>query len=61
MNQAEIIEMINIELKKAKEKHPYSPGDIVHQIAILAEESGEAVQAVLNKVYDSGGDEEIKT
>ena len=43
------------ELKWAKELHPIWPKDQVHQVAIVCEEAGEALQAALNHV-DHGKD-----
>lgn len=39
------------ECERAEKIHPVWPTDLIHQIAIVAEESGEAVQAALNHVY----------
>jgi hypothetical protein len=44
--------MILTELEYACEQHPGWPADPVHQAAIVAEESGELVQAVLQHVYE---------
>lgn len=39
------------ELRLAEEKFPGWPDDVVHGAAIMAEESGEAVQAALDHYY----------
>ena len=46
-NQAEIIEEILTELNRARTKFPTWPGDPIHAAAVVAEESGELVQASL--------------
>ena len=51
MNKLEIYEAIEDELKSAIEKYPAWPDDKIHQVAIMNEESGEAIRAVLNHVY----------
>mgnify|MGYP003631603252 CR=1 FL=1 len=48
------------EYKKACKKHPEWPSDILHQIAIVNEESGEATRASLQFVYEKGNIEEVK-
>ena len=52
---SESITDILIELARAERLHPYWPTDIVHQTAIMAEESGEAVRAAIRCHYDEGG------
>jgi NTP pyrophosphatase (non-canonical NTP hydrolase) len=47
-------------VEKAEEKHPHFPIDIVHQSAILAEESGELVQAALDYYYHNGDRDNVK-
>jgi NTP pyrophosphatase (non-canonical NTP hydrolase) len=50
-----VIEMIFSELRKAEEKHPGWPDDVIHAVGILVEEAGEAMQAAIDHTY-SGGD-----
>ena len=47
-----IWELIIAEHKSANIKHPEWPKDQVHAAAVVAEESGELVRAVLNEVYE---------
>jgi len=45
------IEEIQAELQRARAKHPAWPADIIHAVAIMCEESGEALRAALNAEY----------
>lgn len=58
----DIIAEILLEYNHARKKHPSYPDDIIHQIAIITEESGEAMQAALQLVYenDSSSDKVYK-
>jgi hypothetical protein len=49
--RADIIAAIMAELDRAEAKYPAWPTDQVHAAAIVAEESGELVRAVLNESY----------
>lgn len=60
MLESKIVSEILIELNKAEEKHPNWPKDILHQIAIVNEESGEATRAALQFTYENGTKEELK-
>lgn len=52
--------LIMQELEQAVAKHPRWPVDPIHAVAIMAEESGEAVRASLNMVYESGNMAELR-
>jgi NTP pyrophosphatase (non-canonical NTP hydrolase) len=54
MTEQEAIYKIREELEKAETKHPDWPCDILHQIAIVNEESGEATRAALHFEYEGG-------
>lgn len=56
----EVIDDIIMELQTAEYQHPQWPKDIIHGVAIMAEESGEAVRAALNHVYHRDDIEELK-
>ena len=49
------------EVCRATELHPVWPKDLIHQVAIVAEESGEAIQAALNHVYHGDCLEKVRT
>ena len=55
MTNQQSIDCILNELKAAKKEHPTFPTDIVHQVAIMVEEAGEAIQAALEH-YEENGD-----
>jgi hypothetical protein len=42
------------ELQAARTKHPAWPKDVIHGIAILNEESGEAMKEALQFTYENG-------
>ncbi len=48
------------ELGRAKKKFPSFPVDIIHQVSIMAEESGESTQAALDFVYANKSIEELE-
>ena len=49
------------ELKRAEKMHPDFPKDIIHMMAIMAEEAGEAIRAGLIYTYENGSIEDIET
>lgn len=55
-NQAEIIEEILTELNRARAKFPTWPDDPIHAAAVLLEESGELMKAVLEACYQKEPD-----
>ena len=48
------------ELDRACEKHPQFPTDIIHQVAVVGEEAGEALRAAMNLAYEDGDVDELK-
>ncbi|WP_272149788.1 hypothetical protein [Tenacibaculum aiptasiae] len=60
MTESLAITKIKEELGKAETKHPNWPKDILHQIAIVNEESGEATRAALQFEYEGGKIEEVE-
>ena len=56
-----IIRDILLELKRAKEKHPFFPLDAVGRCSIMMEEAGEAVQAANDVMWANGDKEHLKT
>lgn len=61
MTENEAIQKIQEELVKAESKHPFWPTDILHQIAIVNEESGEATRAALQYQNEKGELKEVQT
>ena len=51
MNRQEAIKLICDELDKAEIKFPMWPTDPMHAVGILAEETGEVVQACIDACY----------
>lgn len=54
MTKENYIDAIQSELKKAQEKHPAWPTDIIHAVAIMQEEAGEAIRAAIQYEYEDG-------
>ena len=53
------VELILNELNSAEIQHPKWPDDLLHQIAIMNEEAGEATRAALHVVYEDGKKSEL--
>jgi len=49
-----IYNLITDEVNAAEKKHPNWPKDIVHSVAVMAEESGEATQKSLDYYWSDG-------
>lgn len=56
----EAIDAILQEKERATLLHPNWPDDPIHQVAIMAEEAGEAVRAALRMVYEGGSVEDLR-
>lgn len=52
--------LIANEFFSAIKKHPDFPKDTIHQVAIMIEEAGEAMQAALDHVYFDGNIEKLR-
>ena len=52
MKIQQIVDEVLYELDRAKKKWPQYPSDIIHAVAIMNEEAGEAIQAALDYTYD---------
>ena len=48
MSKEKAIKLILDELQRAEELHPIWPDDPIHAVAIMVEESGEALQSALD-------------
>ena len=60
MTERQAIRAIIAEHYRAECLHPDWPADIIHAVAIVAEESGEAVRAALQYVYEDGSLEDLR-
>ena len=49
---ADIVRDILEELTQAERKHPNWPTDIIHAVAVMNEEAGEAIQAAIDLTYN---------
>lgn len=58
--QFEIMSDLFDELDRAEKQHPAWPEDIIHQVAIMGEESGDALQAAIQQVYEGGDMESVE-
>jgi hypothetical protein len=55
-----IITEIEDEIEFAMRMFPKFPGDPIHSVAIMGEESGESIQAALQWVYEDGNMENLR-
>lgn len=49
-----VLEILH-ELERAEQKHPVFPSEIVQQVAIMAEEAGEAIREANRVCWNEGG------
>ena len=61
MSNSIAVDMVMAEIVRAKEKWPGWPRDPVHAAAVVAEESGELVQAALGYTYSGGCSQNMLT
>ena len=54
MTYEQVTELVMAEIERAKTKWPGWPLDPVHAAAVVAEESGELVQAAMRYYYEDG-------
>lgn len=48
------------ELARAEHKYPHWPVDVIHQVSIVQEESGEAIRAAIQYEYQGGSIDNIR-
>lgn len=60
MTDITAINLIVDELLRAETKHPAWPTDVIHQVAIMQEESGEAIRAAVQYEYEGGSIDSVK-
>jgi len=56
-----VLDKINIELIKAKEKHPHFADSLYEAVCILCEETGEVAQSVYDYNRENGSIEAVET
>lgn len=60
MDQQTFYRVVLDELARAETKYPTWPTDMIHQVAIMQEESGEAIRAAINHVYHGEPLEDVR-
>jgi hypothetical protein len=55
-----IVRQVDIETIAAEKKHPLWPDDLIHGVAIVCEESGEAIRAALQCQYEGGEIDDVR-
>jgi len=60
MTHDEVVSLIFSELRAAEKKHPGWPNDVIHAVAILIEESGEAMKEAIDVTYIGKSTEDLK-
>ena len=54
------VQLINIELQKAKKDHPKWPENMFEQVTIVNEELGEVNKAILHLKHEGGSLQDVK-
>lgn len=60
MNHQQAVASLCAELKRARNKHPKFPKDIIHAVDVMMEEAGESVRAAQQFTYENISIDEVK-
>lgn len=54
------LNLIVDELARAEHKYPHWPVDVIHQVAVMNEEAGEAIRAALQYEYEGASIDNVR-